>query len=59
MHPKYAESLKENGTLRELTHCGGWMLERQILGSLYRTGMECYSFDYKSYHLSVISVLGH
>jgi len=42
MHPGYAESLSEFGTPRELPRCGGWVLERQIPGFLYRDAMGCY-----------------
>lgn len=42
MHPRYAESLAEFGTPRELPRCGGWILERAIPGSPYRDAMGCY-----------------
>lgn len=42
LHPGYAESLREFGTPRELPRCGGWFLERQIPGFLYRDAMGCY-----------------
>jgi len=42
LHPRYAESLSEFGTPRELPRCGGWILERQIPGFPYRDGIGCY-----------------
>lgn len=42
LHRDYAASLAEVGTPRELTHCGGWFLERTIPGSALRDGMGCY-----------------
>ncbi len=42
VHPGYAESLSEFGVPRKLPRCGGWILERQIPGSLYRDAMGCY-----------------
>jgi hypothetical protein len=42
MHGSYAKSLAEFGTPRELPRCGGWILERQILGFPYSDGMGCY-----------------
>jgi hypothetical protein len=42
MHPRYAQSLAEFGTPRELPRCGGWILERPISGFAYRDGMGCY-----------------
>jgi len=42
LHPRYAESLSEFGTPRELSRCGGWILERQIPGFPCRDGMGCY-----------------
>ena len=41
-NPKYAESLSEWGTPRELIGCGGWILERSIPKSAYRDAMGCY-----------------
>ena len=38
----YAASLSEFGQPRYLPRCGGWILERQIPGSLERDGMGCY-----------------
>ena len=32
LHPNYAQSLAEFGKPRELTNCGGWILEREIPG---------------------------
>lgn len=42
LHHKYAESLQEFGTPRELPRCAGWVLVRQIPGSPYYDGMGCY-----------------
>lgn len=42
LHPFYAQSLSEFGTPRELPHCGGWILERQIPESPHRDAMGCY-----------------
>lgn len=42
MHPRYAESLTEFGTPRELPRCGGWISERQIPGFPYHDAMGCY-----------------
>jgi hypothetical protein len=42
MHPDYAESLREFGTPRQLPHCGGWILTRQIPGFSYSDAMGCY-----------------
>jgi hypothetical protein len=42
LNPLYAESLTEFGTPRELTHCGGWILERSIPQSPYRDAMGSY-----------------
>ncbi len=42
MHPQYAESLAEFGTPRELPHCEGWILQRQIPGFPDYDGMGCY-----------------
>src|SRR3712207_3883678 len=41
-HPKYAESLAQLGTPRELRRCEGWILERQIPGFPYGDAMGCY-----------------
>ena len=41
-HPRYAESLTEFGTPRELPHCGGWILQRRIPGFPNYDGMGCY-----------------
>ncbi len=41
-NPLYALSLKEFGEPRELTHCGGWILIRQIAGTGCRDAMGCY-----------------
>lgn len=42
LHHAYAESLAEFGMPRELPHCGGWILERQIPGFPYLDAMGCY-----------------
>ena len=42
LHPQYSESLSEWGTPRELPRCGGWILEREIMGVPYRDAMGCY-----------------
>ena len=41
-HPAYAASLSDFGTARLLNRSQGWILERQIQGSLYRDAMGCY-----------------
>jgi hypothetical protein len=41
-HPRYAESLAEFGTPRELSQCGGWILQRRIPGFPYYDAMGCY-----------------
>jgi hypothetical protein len=40
--PQYARSLNEFGEPRELPHCGGWILVRDIPGTPYRDAMGCY-----------------
>jgi len=42
LHPLYAASFAEFGTPSELPECGGWILERKILGFPYRDAMGCY-----------------
>ena len=42
MHPGYAGSLAEFGTPRELPRCGGWLLERDIVGTVSQDAMGCY-----------------
>jgi hypothetical protein len=42
VHPDYAASLAEFGTPRELPHCQGWILEREIPGFPDRDAMGCY-----------------
>lgn len=46
LHPTYAQSLAEFGTPRELSRCGGWILERPISESSsessWHDGMGCY-----------------
>ena len=41
-HHNYAGSLEEFGTPRELSNCGGWVLERPIADTPYRDAMGCY-----------------
>ena len=41
-HPHYARSLQEFGQPIELPSCGGWILERQIPGTIYKDAMGCY-----------------
>jgi hypothetical protein len=41
-HPRYASSLAEFGSPRELPKCGGWILEREIPGTSYSDAMGCY-----------------
>ncbi len=41
-HPSYAHSLREYGRPRQLRHCGGWVLERDIPGTRFRDAMGCY-----------------
>ena len=41
-HARYAESFAEFGRPRELPHCGGWLIERDIPGSTLRDAMGCY-----------------
>lgn len=42
MHHDYAESLSEFGTPRELYRCGGWVLDRPIVGTPFYDAMGCY-----------------
>jgi hypothetical protein len=42
MHPRYAQSLAEFGSPRELPRCKGWILQRQIPGFPHHDGMGCY-----------------
>jgi len=41
-HPSYAEAFAEFGRPRELSQCGGWVLERDVPGTSYRDAMGCY-----------------
>jgi hypothetical protein len=41
-HPDYALSLQEFGKPRELRRCGGWILERPIIGTPYTDAMGPY-----------------
>jgi len=42
LHPRYAASLAEFGTLLGLASCGGWILEREIPGWPYHDAMGLY-----------------
>ena len=42
LHSRYAESLADLGTPRELRRCGGWILVRQIPWCDFRDAMGCY-----------------
>ena len=42
LHPDYAESLREFGRPRALSHSGGYLLERPIPGTSDRDAMGCY-----------------
>lgn len=42
VHPRYARSHQDFGVPRELPHCGGWVIERQIPESSYVDAMGCY-----------------
>jgi hypothetical protein len=42
LHRGYADSFAEMGTTRELSHCGGWLVERVIPGSDFLDAMGCY-----------------
>ena len=49
-HRRYAESFAEFGQPRELSHCGGWLIERAIPASALRDGMGCYPlFDCRTW----------
>jgi len=56
-HPGYAESLSEFGRLRELPRCKGWVLERQIQGSVFSDAIGCYPMfccqDWSQLHLDI------
>ena len=53
-HYRYAESLREFGEPRELSHCGGWVLARSIPDTPYKDAMGCYPLfacrDWKKLH---------
>ena len=57
MHPRYAESLSEFGTPRELPRCRGWILERHIPGFPHQDAMGCYPLfacqDWSKVHLDL------
>lgn len=57
LHPLYADSLKEFGTPRRLSRCGGWILERQIQNSSSRDAMGCYPLlsccDWSQLHIDL------
>lgn len=42
LNPGYAASLAEFGRPRQLPHCGGWILEREVPGGNLRDAMGCY-----------------
>jgi hypothetical protein len=42
LHPSYAYSFAEFGTPRSLPRSGGWILEREISGSMAQDAMGCY-----------------
>lgn len=44
LHSSYPKSLSEFGQPRELCHCRGWILTREIPGFPYRDAMGCYPF---------------
>lgn len=60
MHPGYAESLQEFGILRELPHCGGWVLVRHISDFPYYDAMGCYPLfacpDWSQLHVDLESL---
>ena len=41
-HFRYAQSFAAFGVPRELTHCGGWIVERPVPRSPFRDAMGCY-----------------
>jgi Acetyltransferase (GNAT) domain len=61
-HPRYAESLSEFGTPRELPLCQGWILERDIPEFPYRDAMGCYPLfacqDWSKLHLDLDEIRG-
>jgi hypothetical protein len=42
LHPRYALSLREFGRPLELSHCGGWVIERPVQGFASTDAMGCY-----------------
>lgn len=49
-HPLYCHSFKEFGELRQLPHCGGWVLVRPIPGTPYKDAMGSYPlFDCRNW----------
>jgi hypothetical protein len=57
LHPRYADSLSEFGTPRELPRCQGWILERLIPGTPDRDAMGYYPLfarqDWSKLHLDL------
>jgi len=62
LHPGYAESLAEFGTLRELPFSGGWLLERTIPGTRARDAMGAYPLfachEWSRLHLDLAGLEG-
>jgi hypothetical protein len=56
-HPSYVSSLAEFGDPLELPRCGGWIIERPILGFSCRDAMGCYPLfvcrDWSQLHLDL------
>jgi len=63
LHQRYAQSLAEFGTPRELAQCRGWILERQIPGSALRDAMGCYPLfvcqDWSQLHADLDALVGN
>ena len=57
IHPEYARSLSEFGEPKELSRCGGWILERPIPGTPYKDAMGCYPLftcrDWRKLHIDI------
>lgn len=62
MHSRYAKSLEEFGTPRELPGCRGWLIERAIPDSSDRDAMGCYPLfccaDWSRLHADVEALSG-
>jgi hypothetical protein len=60
LHPDYAQSLADFGTPRCLEKCGGWILDRPIMGFSYRDAMGCYPLfacqDWQQLHADLETV---